>query len=113
MSRVFVANEGEMVLEARGRVRPAGGGRVHRRRGVGGTAGRAAAGALRIGNALGSALRARRLHGPAEQRLMIQGGVALTVVAALAFLWPRLVAWPLGVLSFWLALSLLLRVRRR
>jgi hypothetical protein len=30
----------------------------------------------------------------------------------MAFLWPRLVAWPIGVLCFWLALSLLLRARR-
>jgi cardiolipin synthase len=103
----------EIVLEQRRRVRPAGGGRVPRRRGAGGTAGRAAAGALRIGNAIGSALRARRLHGPAERRLMVPGGVALTVVAAVAFLWPRLVAWPLGALCLWLALSLLLRAFRR
>jgi cardiolipin synthase A/B len=108
-----LGNATEIVLEQRRRVRPAGGGRVPRRRGVGGTAGRAAAGALRIGNAIGSALRARRLHGPAEYRLMLQGGLALTAVAAMAFLWPRLVAWPLGALCLWLALSLLLRARRR
>src|SRR5438445_314684 len=108
-----LGNATEIVLEQRRRVRPAGGGQAPRRRGVGGTAGRAAAGALRIGNAIGSALRARRLHGPAEQRLMAQGGVALTAVAAMAFLWPRLIAWPLGVLCFWLALSLLLHARRR
>jgi cardiolipin synthase len=44
---------------------------------------------------------------------MVPGGVALTVVAAVAFLWPRLVAWPLGALCLWLALSLLLRAFRR
>jgi hypothetical protein len=44
---------------------------------------------------------------------MKQGGVALTAVAAMAFFWPRVVAWPLGALCFWLALSLLLRSRRR
>jgi cardiolipin synthase A/B len=108
-----LANATEIVLEQRRRVRPAGGRRVPRRRGVGGTAGRAAAGALRIGNAIGSALRARRLHGPAEQRLMVQGGLGLAAVAAMAFLWPRVVAWPVGVFCTWLALSLLLRSRRR
>ena len=107
-----LANSTEIVLEQRRRVRPAGGRQVPRRRGVGGTAARAAAGALRIGNAIGSALRARRVHGPAERRLMLGGGVALTAVAAVAFLWPRLVAWPLGALCFWLALSLLVRARR-
>jgi cardiolipin synthase len=108
-----IGNATEIVLEQRRRVRPAGGRQVPRRRGVGGTAGRAAAGALRIGNAIGSALTARRLHGPAEQQLMVEGGMGLTAVAALALLWPRLVAWPLGVLCLWLALSLLLRSRRR
>ncbi|HEY2941470.1 MAG TPA: cardiolipin synthase B, partial [Vicinamibacteria bacterium] len=108
-----LGNATEIVLEQRRRVRPAGGGQVPRRRGAGGTAGRAAAGALRIGHAIGSALTARRLHGPAEQRLMVQGAVALTAVAATAFLWPRLVAWPVGALCFWLALSLFLRARRR
>lgn len=106
-------NATEIVLEKRRRVRPARDVRVPRRRGVGGTAGRAAAGALRIGNALGSALRAPRLHGPAEQRLMVQGGLALIAVAAMAFLLPRLLAWPFGVLCLWFALALLLRARRR
>jgi cardiolipin synthase len=116
MEAMYVEDLGqstEIVLEQRRRVRPAGGGTVPRRRGVGGTAGRAAAGALRIGNAIGSALRARRVHGPAEQRLMVYGGAALTALAVTAFLWPRLVAWPLGGLCAWLALSLLLRARRR
>jgi cardiolipin synthase len=104
-----LGNATEIVLEQRRRVRAAGGQQVPRRRGVGGTAARAAAGALRIGNAIGSALRARRVHGPAERRLMLVGGVALTAVAAAAFVMPRLVAWPLGALCFWLALSLLVR----
>jgi cardiolipin synthase len=108
-----LANATEIVLEQRRRVRPAGGGQIPRRRGAGGTAGRAAAGALRIGNVIGSALKARRLHDPAERRLLIHGGVALTAVGTMAFLWPRLVAWPVGVFCLWLALSLLVRVRRR
>jgi hypothetical protein len=33
-------------------------------------------------------------------------------VAAVAFLWPRLLAWPLGALCLWLALALFLRARR-
>jgi cardiolipin synthase A/B len=108
-----LGNATEIVLERRRRVRPAGGAQTPRRRRVGGTAGRAAAGALRIGNAIGSALRAQRLHGPAEQRLAVYGGLALAAVAALAFLWPRVVAWPLGGACLWLALSLLLRARPR
>jgi cardiolipin synthase len=103
----------EIVLERRRRVRPARDVRVARRKGTGGTAGRAAAGALRFGNAIGSALAATRLHGPAEQRLMLYGAVMLAGIAAVAFLWPRLLAWPAGALCGWLAVALLLRARRR
>jgi cardiolipin synthase len=101
------------VLERRRRVRPARNVRVARRRGAGGTATRAAAGALRFGNAIGTALAATRFHGPAEQRLMLYGAVALAAIAVVAFVWPRLLAWPAGALSAWLALALLLRSRRR
>jgi cardiolipin synthase len=68
-------NTTEVVLNPRQRVRAAGDTRAKRTRGAGGSAGRAAAGALRIGNALGSALTARRLLGPAERRLTVPGGL--------------------------------------
>jgi cardiolipin synthase len=102
----------EIVLERRKRVRPVGGTRMPRQRGVGGRGRRAAASALRISNAVGSALAARRVIGPAEQRLMVQCGLALTAFAVLAVVWPRLVAWPLGFFGLWLAAALLLRARR-
>jgi cardiolipin synthase A/B len=103
----------EIVLERRRRVRPAQNTRIKRRRGAGGTAARAAAGALRLSNAIGSALKSSRLHGPAEQRLMLYGAVALGVVSLVAFLLPRVLAWPLGAICLWLAVSLLLGLRRR
>jgi cardiolipin synthase A/B len=106
-------NATEIVLERRRRVRPAGGAKTPRQRRAGGSAGRAAAGALRIGNAIGSALGARRVYGPAERRLLVEGGLALAAVGATAFLWPRVIAWPLGALCVWLALSLLFRARPR
>ena len=102
----------EVVLERRRKVRAAGDARAPRRRGAGGAAARAAAGALRIGNVVGSAFVRRRVHGPAEQRLMKQAGLALTAVAAVAFLWPRLLAWPAGAICVWLAVALFLRARR-
>jgi cardiolipin synthase len=108
-----LAHATEIVLERRRRVRPAHDTRIGRRRGAGGTAARAAAGALRFGNAIGSALIATRYHGPAEQRLMLYGATLLGVVAALAFVWPRVLAWPLGLVSLWLAVTLLLGARRR
>jgi cardiolipin synthase len=81
-------------------------------RGAGGSATRAAAGALRLGNALGSALSARRLLGPAERRILVPGGLILFAVALVAVLWPKLVAWPLGALASWLGIALLVRAAR-
>ncbi len=103
----------EIVLHRWARVRPLGKVRPPRVRGAGGSTTRAAAGVLRVGNALGSVLAARRLHGPAERWLMAEGGLVLAVVAALGFLWPRLLAWPFAALSLWLGLALLARSVRR
>ncbi len=44
---------------------------------------------------------------------MGEGGLLLTVLAALGFVWPRLLAWPLAAFSLWLGLALLLRAARR
>jgi cardiolipin synthase len=103
----------EIVLHRWSRVRPAGKARPPRIRGAGGSTTRAAAGALRVGNALGSVLAARRLHGAAERWLMAEGGLLLAGVAAVGFLWPRLLAWPFAAMSLWLGLALLGRSARR
>ena len=108
-----LGNATEIVLRRWARVRPAGDVRVPRVRGGGGSATRAAAGALRIGNALGSVLAARRVHGPAERWLMAEGGLLLAVLAGVGFVWPRLLAWPLAAFSLWLGLALLARAARR
>ena len=102
-------NTTEVVLNRRLRVRAAGDVRVKRTRGAGGSGGRAAAGALRIGNVLGSAITARRLLGPAERRLTVPGGLALLLLAVVGALWPRVLAWPLAVLCVWFGLALLAR----
>ncbi|HUG54099.1 MAG TPA: phospholipase D-like domain-containing protein [Vicinamibacteria bacterium] len=107
-----LTNATEIVLERRRRVRPAGEARIPRRRGGGGGASRAAAGALRFGNALGTAMSARHITGMAERRLMAQGGSILVLLAAVAFFWPPALAWPLGALVLWLGISLLLRAAR-
>ena len=107
-----LGNATEILLERRRRVRRVDASRAPRRRGSGGSATRAAAGALRIGNAIGSALTSRHVTGPAERRLLLLGGSILAVVAVVAFFWPLLLAWPLGVLSLWLAVALLLRASR-
>jgi len=56
------------------------------------------------------------VHQPTERWLMGQGALALLLVAAMGFLFPRVLAWPLGALCLWFALALLaraLRPRRR
>jgi cardiolipin synthase len=74
-----------------------------------GSAGRAAAGAVSIGSAVGAAMTGRRLLGPAEARIMGMAGGLLLVLGALALLWPRVIAVPLGVLATGLAVNLLVR----
>jgi len=75
----------------------------------GGSAGRAAAGAVRIGNAVGAALATRRVLDPVESRLMTASGAVFLVLALLAFLWPRALTYPLAALFAWLAAVLLYR----
>jgi cardiolipin synthase len=102
----------EVVLNMRRRVRPAAAAEAPRLPGGRGSAGRAAAGALRLGNAIGAALSPRRLHGRAERRLLVPCGLALLALASVAILWPSAVAWPLAALALWLGSSLLLRAAR-
>lgn len=103
----------EIVFAARRRVRPAGGVNVRRPPRAGGSGTRAAAGALRLGNAIGSVLSARRIHQPTERWLMGQGGLALGALALVGFFWPRLLAWPLAALCLWFSLALIARALRR
>lgn len=107
-----LAQSTEIVLAHRRGVGPLGGVPSVRARG-GGSASRAAAGAVRLGSALSSALAARRVHQPTERGLMVQGALVLALVALLGFLWPRLLAWPLATLCLWFALALLSRAVRK
>src|SRR5262249_34770766 len=79
--------------------------------GAGGSAGRAAAGALRIGRAGGAALTNRRLLGAAQARGMAIAGGALLALAVGAALWPPAVAYPLAAVTGWLAIGLFTRAR--
>jgi cardiolipin synthase A/B len=74
-----------------------------------GSAGRAAAGAVRIGNALGAAFTNRRTLGPVEARLAATAGVVLLALAALFAIFPRVLAYPIVVILAWVAVSLLYR----
>jgi cardiolipin synthase A/B len=103
----------EIVLVTRNRVRLAGGLRRRgRRRRRGASAGRAAAGALRIGNAVGAAMGSHyRVLGPAEAGLMSTVALILIGVAVMATVWPWVVAAPFILLAAWVALALLARAR--
>ena len=75
----------------------------------GGSGGRAAAGAIRIGNAVGAAFTNRRVLEPVEARIMVTVGVLLLVLAILFAFFPRLFAYPLIVVFVWIAVALLYR----
>ena len=74
--------------------------------------GLAAAGALRIGHAVGAAIGGYRVHGPAEAKLLALGGLALLAIGVVALVWPRVAAFPVAVLGLWLSSALIWRAWR-
>ena len=103
-----LAHATEIVLDRRRRPYPA----VETRRkhsADGGSASRAAAGALRIGHTLGMTLANRRVLGPIEARLTAVTGLLLCALSVLFALFPRALAYPLVVLGTWGGLTLLYR----
>lgn len=73
------------------------------------SSGRTAAGAVRLGNAVGAAISDRRILSPAEARIMFSAGVLLLAFAAVAVLWPRWISIPLSLFAVWMAASLFIR----
>ena len=85
------------------------------RRGTG-SAGRAAAGALRVGNAISASFSNRRTMEPVEARLMAIAGVTLLLLGSLFAFFPKVLAYPAVALLGWISLTLLRRaykIRRR
>ena len=78
----------------------------------GGSGGRAAAGALRIGNAVGAAFTNRRVLEPVESRIMLTSGLLLMGLAILFWFFPRALIYPLVVVLIWISLALLYRAYR-
>jgi cardiolipin synthase len=109
-----LAHSIEIVLRDRNQVRPAveRTGNGPQQKTASGSAGRAAAGVLRIGNAVGAAITSHRVLGPAEARIMFIAACLLLPLTVVAILWPRVVAVPIAVLGGWLAISLLVRAYR-
>jgi len=104
-------NATEVVLDTGRRVRAPG--EPRRRVPVttsgGGSAGRAAAGAIRIGNAVGAAFTNRRVFQPREARFVVVAGVLLLGLAVLFAWFPRVPAYVLAALLGWISLALLCR----
>jgi cardiolipin synthase A/B len=73
----------------------------------GGSAGRAAAGAVRIGNAVGAAFSSRRILEPVERGVLLGAGLLLLGIAVLFFFLPRVAAYPLIFLLVWIAATLI------
>jgi cardiolipin synthase len=77
--------------------------------GQGGSASRAAAGALRLSRTVGAALTEQRVLAPTEARLVAIVGALLLVIAVAAVLWPLVVAIPLAIIFLWVSIALLIK----
>lgn len=104
-------NSTEIVLDARRKVRaPKRPVKQHAATTSGsGTGGRAAAGAIRISNAVSAAFTNRRVLEPVEGRLMILVGLLLSFLAVIGWFYPRGLAYPLVFLLAWGGLALIYR----
>jgi cardiolipin synthase len=102
----------EIVLNRKRRPRP----KEPRRRGHSqpraAATGEAAMGVVRLGHTVGAAIARRRELGPAEIVIMLWGAALLTVTGVVAIVWPKAVAFPIGGLCIWLAVSLLIQAVR-
>src|SRR3569623_394927 len=112
-------NATEIVINMRRRVVPARRSAPppleHERTGPRGASGRAV-GAVRFAHADGPAVTRRRALGFSQSSLMAIFGGLLAALAAVAVLWPRVIALPLAVLLAWLGVAMLInavRLRQR
>jgi cardiolipin synthase len=74
-----------------------------------GSASRAAAGAARLANAVGGAITDSRVLASSERRILLAAAAVLSILAAVALRFPKVLAWPLAIIAIWLALGLLVR----
>ena len=68
--------------------------------------GRAAASALRLAHTVGAAIADHRVLEPTEGSVLLGAAVGLIGLVVITIVWPRVVAWPLGLVAAWFALSL-------
>jgi cardiolipin synthase len=74
-----------------------------------GSAGRAAAGALRVGHTVTAAVTNQRVLGPPDAEIVAGAGVLLVGLGAAALLWPWIVGIPAAVLAGWFGIALFAR----
>jgi cardiolipin synthase len=79
---------------------------------VGGSANRMVKDVTLAGSVLGSAVRGYRPVGPAEAAALAFFGVAVLLLSAVVFWWPRALSWPAAVIGLWVGISLLVRAWR-
>jgi cardiolipin synthase len=117
MEEMFLAdleNATEIVINLKSRVAPDASVAARGDRGKAasrGASGRAI-GAVRFAHAVGSVVRRRRTLGFAQSSLMAVFAGILLASAAIAALWPRVVALPLAAVMAWLGATLMLRALR-
>jgi len=103
-----LTNSTEIVLDRRHKVRVSREGPT-RRRNRPGSARRAAAGAVRLSNAIGAAITSRRVLEPVEAKVAIWCSLLLLAIAVLFAVFPRVLIYPLVLLLVWIALGLFYR----
>ena len=67
------------------------------------------AGAVRVGNTVTAAITNRRVLESVEANIASIGGLLLLALAALAFKFPRGIAYPVAVLAAWVGAALVYR----
>jgi cardiolipin synthase len=101
-------NSTEVVLQ-RNRVRASGAPRRRHGSAASSSGSRVAAGAARMGNTVAAAVTNTRVLDSVEANIALIAGALLAAIATLAFVYPRAIAYPFGVLGAWLASAVLYR----
>jgi cardiolipin synthase len=106
-----LTNATEIILDARSHVRAPGArkGRQDPTSRGGGSTGRIAAGAVRIGNTVSAAITNRRVLEAVEANIAVMAGLCLAGLAALALIFPRALAYPIAIFAGWVSAALLYR----
>jgi cardiolipin synthase A/B len=108
-----LTNSTEVILDERNGVRAAGSpGRRQPVASSGGSTSRAAAGALRIGSAVGAAVTNQRVFEPVENRILASFGGLLLGLAVLFKVFPAALVYPAVLLFGWLGLALVYKACR-